>query len=60
MKRKYRVRLMRAIIPGLWSVCITAQTVEASTPDAAIQMAADYLSQAGSKAGLYVTATLEK
>lgn len=60
MKRKFRVRLMRVIIPKLWNVCLYAETVEASAPNEAIQMATELLSRAGTKAGLFVTATLEK
>ena len=60
MKRKYRVRLMRTIVPGFWNMCLAAQSVEASTPNEAIQMAADLVSKAAAKSGLYVTADLEK
>jgi len=60
MKRKFRVRLMRVIIPGFWNVSLIERTIEASVPDEAIEMASDLLTKAGSKWGLFVTATLEK
>jgi hypothetical protein len=51
---------MRSIIPGFWNVCVNAQSVEASAPNEAIQMAADLVSKAAAKSGLYVTAEVEK
>jgi hypothetical protein len=51
---------MRVIIPGFWNVSLIERTIEASVPDEAIKMASDLLTKAGSKWGLFVTATLEK
>lgn len=47
---------MKVIIPGIWSVCIAAKTVQAVDSQAAIWMATELVNRAVGKAGLIVTA----
>jgi hypothetical protein len=53
---------MKAVIPGMWNVCLKAETitVKSEVEAYASTVAKSWLNEAGLKAGLFVTVTLEK
>jgi len=54
--KDYRIRLMRTIIPGVWSVCVKAQTVKALDADDARMKETVWLLACAKDKGTYITA----
>lgn len=54
--KHYRIRLMRTIIPGVWSVCAQAKTVQALDADDARMKETAWLLICAKDKGSYITA----